>query len=318
MKLLKMILGWVGGFFFKKDQELQPKDILAKLFQIMEKRKKLGIEDKAYVPNVYFIYLSALDYEEIFPLLSGIREQLKNKLMDNIRKKNYKLLSTSLVIEIREEGKMGKNQIIVESSFVKERSSNKFEEKETSAEKIDSFHNNTVKITKPAQDFNPVIAGIKVTNNTPDKNKTWGEKIANEIEINPSIIPETMPGKEDEKPAIVVKENTDTTYVEEKDTIYMEPIIKLQVVKGECVGEVIPLREGEYTFGRGKNAQYLIKDSENTVSRVHFKMVVKKDKTRIEDLASRNGTAINDLSVESGEVRRGDIISAGNVILKVA
>jgi len=37
---------------------LQPKEILDKIFLEIEKRKKLGIEESAYVPNVYAIYLS--------------------------------------------------------------------------------------------------------------------------------------------------------------------------------------------------------------------------------------------------------------------
>ena len=90
--------------------ELQPKDILTKLFKEIENRKKLGIEENAFVPNVYAVYLSPPDYEELSPLLSGIREQLKNKLMDRIKKSDYRLLSSAVSLEIREDNGLRKTR----------------------------------------------------------------------------------------------------------------------------------------------------------------------------------------------------------------
>ena len=62
----------------------------------------------------------------------------------------------------------------------------------------------------------------------------------------------------------------------------------------------------------------LIKDSEDTVSRVHFKIIIKEGKVNIQDMSSSNGTRVNDIEIEEAELNRGDTINAGEVFLKVA
>jgi hypothetical protein len=256
----------VRNLFVRKSKELQPRDILSKLISELEKKKKLGIEENAFVPNVYAIYLSPIDHDEISPLLSGIRDQLKNKLLEKVKKNGYKLLSTTINIDIREDSALQRNQIVVESSFLKEK-------------------------TPSAP-----VSECKVVPFVNDKKE--------EVKEN---APEPV-----QKSAL-------TRIIEDKKTKIIDNTkAKIEILEGESKGEIIALKEGEYTFGRGKEAVILIRDTEDTVSRVHFKVTVRDGRVSIRDLNSANGTKVNDIDIEEAELKKGDTITAGKVLLRVA
>lgn len=263
----------------KGSNELQPRDILAKLICELEHKKKLGIEENAFVPNVYWVYLCPTDYEEISPLLSGIKDQLKNKLMERIKKSGYKILSASLSIEIREDSALQKGQMVIESSFLKEKTapvSTADEKEKTSA-------------------FTPATA---------------------RGELREAAI---AAGKQGALASVPSQKNTLTRIIEDKKTTIIDNTkLELEIFDGENKGELIKLKEGEYTFGRGKDAVILIKDKDETVSRVHFKVVVREGRSSIKDLNSANGTKVNDIDIEEAELKKGDTISAGKVLLRVA
>jgi len=247
----------------KKSTELQPKYILERLISEIEHKKKLGIEENAFVPNVYAVYLSPIDYEELSPLLSGIKDQLKNKLMEKIKKNGYRLLSTSISLEIREDSGLERNQVVVESSFLKEKTS-----------------------AAPVVDSKVVSFGG---------------------------------GRKDERKPEPVQRTALTRIIEDKKTkIIDDTKVELEIVEGDGKGEIIPLKEGEYTFGRGKDARILVKDNDDTVSRVHFKITVREGRISIKDLNSANGTRVNDIEIEEAELKKGDTITAGKVLLRVA
>ena len=81
---------------------------------------------------------------------------------------------------------------------------------------------------------------------------------------------------------------------------------------------MITLSEGRFTFGRGREAQLHITDTEETVSRSHFDIVVKEGHAVIRDLNSLNGTCVNDMMIEEADLKKGDTVRAGKVLLKVA
>jgi hypothetical protein len=274
---IKRILKNIRKSLWGGDEELQPGDILSKLIYELENRKKLGIEENAFVPNVYAVYLSPVDYEELSPLLSGIRDQLKNKLIEKIKKKGYRLLSSSLGLEIREDSSLQKNQLVIESSFLKEKAA-------------------PVSIPDEKVNVSPIRPSL-----------TRGETKGGEVRY-PTV----------DKPAPEQK-NTLTRIIEDKKTKIIDNTrLELEIMDGENRGEVIKLKEGEYTFGRGKDAAILLRDNDETVSRVHFKLIVREGRISIKDLNSANGTKLNEIDIEEAELKKGDIITAGKVLLKVA
>jgi len=262
----------------KATNEIQPRDILDRLVAELERKKKLGIDENAFVPNVYVVYLSPFDYEEISPLLTGIRDQLRNKLMERTKKHGYRLLSASLTLDIREDGALQKGQVVIESSFLKE----KITPVSTTDEKE------------------------KTTSFTPPM--TRGEFKGDVASAKNSVLA-SLPSQK----------NTLTRIIEDKKTKIIDNTkLELEIVDGENHGEVIRLKEGEYTFGRGKDATILIRDLEETVSRVHFKVTVREGRIKIINLSNSNGTRVNDIDIEEAELKKGDTISAGKVQLKVA
>lgn len=287
---IKKLKAFTGS---KNTTELQPKDILLKLFSELEKRKKLGIEENAFVPNVYAIYLSPFDYEELSPLLSGIKDQLKNKLMEKIKKNGYRLLSTSISIDLREDSGLEKSQVVVESSFLKEK----------------IVPSEAFSKTYPEQSKREEILPLK---------QVRGQ---NDTSFFPFLAKDDLTGgvfsiKKENKP---VPTPDITRIIDDKKTRIIDNTkVKLEILEGDNKGEFISLKEGEYTFGRGKDSVILIKDTEDNISRIHFKITVRDGRVTIKDMNSSNGTKVNNIDIEEAELKKGDTIIAGKVLLKVA
>jgi hypothetical protein len=276
MDTIRNLINRFKGLISRKTGDLQPKDILAKIIVELEKRKKLGIEENAFVPNVYLVYLAPSDYEELSPLLSGIKDQLKSKLMDKVKRCSYKILSSSLSIEIRQDAALMKSQVVIESSFLKE----------------------------------------KLHSALSEKNDSWGRQV---LPPQPGAASEKTPNNVVPLAPASATRNVLTKIVEDKKTKIIDSTkVQLEIVDGDGKGEFICLKEGEYTFGRGRDASILIKDIDETVSRMHFKLIVKEGLLKIKDLDSANGTRVNDIDIEEAELKKGDTIAAGKVLLRVA
>ena len=306
MDSIRNLLRGMKNMFHNENRGLQPREILVMMLSELEKRKKYGIEEKAFVPNVYAVYLNSFDYEEMSPLLSGIKEQLKNRIMEKARRKGYKLLSSSISIDIREDSGLLRNQVVVESSFLKEKTPVTMvkdnvpvppekgqKEKEAERHKMSP----RVRENVNSKDFSvPLPEGI-ATEQGEKEGSTCTEESA----------PEPL------------KKTGFTKIIEDKKTRFVDNArARLEIVGGEDSGDIIALQEGEYTFGRGRSAQLLIKDKEETISRIHFKIIVKEGRIRIKDLGSLNGTKVNEIEIEEAELKKGDVIAAGKALLKVA
>ena len=84
----------------------------------------------------------------------------------------------------------------------------------------------------------------------------------------------------------------------------------LEVVRGNDVGRVHPVRVGTLTLGRSPSADISL--SEDGVSRYHAKLVAEASGTlTLVDLDSTNGTYLNRGQVERARVREGDEIQIG-------
>ena len=113
------ILNKLRSMFAQASEELQPKDILYKIQEKMEQNKKVGLEESAFVPNVYSVQLSREDYDGLYPLLSDISEQINHKLIERIRSKGYKMLASSVSLEITPDESLKKKEVRVSSEYVK-------------------------------------------------------------------------------------------------------------------------------------------------------------------------------------------------------
>jgi len=283
MRLLKSIKALFARMFGAKQKDLQPRDILDKLLKSMEDRKMGGFDRKFLVPNRYTLYLNPFDYEDISPFLTHAGEQLKHKVMDRIRKKAYTILSPSLYIDIRKDESLLRNQLVIKSSFL--------EGKDT----------------------------------LPDPFKLQTPKKA--PSADPFVAPHTVLEPKDKEPIPEVFTTTGTRVIEDSETKVKEervtrcleiPLVNLEVVEGADKGVKLALKEGEYVFGRARDADILLQDPEEYVSRKHFKVVVAKDLAKIRDLGGRNKTYLNDIEIAEASLNKGDLIRAGKTLLRVA
>ena len=94
---------------------------------------------------------------------------------------------------------------------------------------------------------------------------------------------------------------------------------ELRVEGGPDAGRRIPLARGAHVVGRGAPADVLIDDA--ALSGEHLRVEVGADgSASVEDLGSRNGTAVDGVSLDEGPVplARGAFVAAGRTLLRVA
>lgn len=89
---------------------------------------------------------------------------------------------------------------------------------------------------------------------------------------------------------------------------------RLTILSGSTEQQVIPLKPGRYTIGRGDQAHIQI--FSHQISRIHAELVVEPEQTTLLDRGSANGTAINGKFVSSSVLRDGDKIMLGEVVIE--
>ncbi len=70
------------------------------------------------------------------------------------------------------------------------------------------------------------------------------------------------------------------------------------------------------TMGRGPRADFVLDAA--LVSRIHCRLFVRDDALIVENLASTNGTFVNNQSVDRATLRAGDMLRTGRVELTVS
>ena len=95
--------------------------------------------------------------------------------------------------------------------------------------------------------------------------------------------------------------------------------ITLTVTEGPHQGQVFVF-DGHDTFlvGRSKRAHFRLPSKDRYFSRVHFLVEVNPPHCRLMDMSSSNGTHVNGERVERTDLHNGDVIRAGQTVLKVS
>ncbi len=90
---------------------------------------------------------------------------------------------------------------------------------------------------------------------------------------------------------------------------------ELVVVKGRNRGDFVKIAGTPVTIGRGKAAQLVLAD-DSKVSNVHARITpMEGDRFILEDLASTNGTFVNDERIEQVPLRSGDLVKIGRSLI---
>lgn len=88
----------------------------------------------------------------------------------------------------------------------------------------------------------------------------------------------------------------------------------LTCVKGHEQGLALPLLEGAYTVGRGRENSFVLKDI--AASRQHLRLEVIGRRVRVTDLGSGNGTRLNGTALREAYLDTGDLLEIGNSALR--
>ncbi|MCI0456909.1 MAG: protein kinase [Gemmataceae bacterium] len=95
--------------------------------------------------------------------------------------------------------------------------------------------------------------------------------------------------------------------------------ITLRVTAGPHKGQKFTFDGHEmFIVGRSKRAHFQLADKDRYLGRVHFLVEINPPYCRLMDLASRNGTYVNERRVGMADLQDGDKIQAGRTILRVA
>ncbi|XXX78783.1 sigma 54-interacting transcriptional regulator [Sorangium sp. So ce134] len=91
--------------------------------------------------------------------------------------------------------------------------------------------------------------------------------------------------------------------------------IRVEVVKGPNAGVVAELPGPEARIGSGKDCEVALKDP--TVSRMHLILRIERDKIRVLDPGSRNGTLLDGTQIRDGYARPDSTIQIGGTTLRL-
>jgi diguanylate cyclase (GGDEF)-like protein len=104
-----------------------------------------------------------------------------------------------------------------------------------------------------------------------------------------------------------------STVAEFRDTSIRQDSILIQIY-GPSLGKNYTVDQDLITIGR--DATNVIRIDQGNVSRTHCKLERIVHSIFIEDLNSTNGTYLNDISIHREQLRNGDLIRVGGVVLK--
>ncbi|HEX8202150.1 MAG TPA: FHA domain-containing protein, partial [Isosphaeraceae bacterium] len=95
--------------------------------------------------------------------------------------------------------------------------------------------------------------------------------------------------------------------------------VTLTVIEGPHQGEEFVFRDPDtFMVGRSKDAHFRLPRKDRYFSRHHLLVEVNPPECCLMDMASTNGTFVNDRKVTRIELRDGDTIRGGQTVIRVA
>jgi pSer/pThr/pTyr-binding forkhead associated (FHA) protein len=92
--------------------------------------------------------------------------------------------------------------------------------------------------------------------------------------------------------------------------------VVLDVTRGPDQGKKFKVANRSTVIGRGEQADFRLADT--SVSKRHCQLEIhNKDKMTLKDLASANGTRLNDRYVSAVKIRHGDVMHIGETVIKI-
>lgn len=95
--------------------------------------------------------------------------------------------------------------------------------------------------------------------------------------------------------------------------------VTLTVISGPHQGRAFSFEEhSSFIAGRSEKAQFRLPQKDEYFSRIHFLIELNPPLCRILDLGSLNGTLVNGEPIKTAELKAGDLIEAGETVIRVA
>jgi hypothetical protein len=105
-----------GPFAFLFPSRLEPVEILRRLEHAMDDNTLLQGEGRRLVPNVYNIYLSDKDYQQLAPSQTALIPDWKSRLIEHARQRRY-TLRTEPVLHLHTDGSLGTGTARIEAKI---------------------------------------------------------------------------------------------------------------------------------------------------------------------------------------------------------
>lgn len=95
--------------------------------------------------------------------------------------------------------------------------------------------------------------------------------------------------------------------------------MELRVMAGPHKGQVFHLNEGvPFLVGRSRRAHFRVRSRDEFISRLHFRIVANPTHYTLLDMGSTNGTYVNEVRVDVADLKDGDLIRAGQTVIRVS
>ncbi len=118
-KFERRLQGAVESVFAKASKRsVEPIELGRRIVRELERNRKVGLTSEI-VPNMYKVYLSKFDFEELEPIAKAILAELKALLIDTANEHSYKFVG-SIQIDFIEDFNQKAGSFFVESSFFEE------------------------------------------------------------------------------------------------------------------------------------------------------------------------------------------------------